>query len=343
MLFDSNGWLDVATEIDILENSFDRQGHQPRFIILHGTAGGTSAIDVANYMKGTVGSSNPVSTHFVIGQDGTIVQCVPLSLAAWGNGVITGTPTAGLGFRTAGDEVHRDDWWNENVNPNYLTVSVEHCKPHDDNSDTLTPAQQAASFALVQCICDTYGIPKRFADAQGGIIGHFSIDVANRSLCPNTYPWQDLFNYLANGGNTMAAPQGWTDNGQAGVLTAPNGIPVVLGFRDHVLDPKNNWDPNDWPLEPEQHFLVLEQSNTSLGAGQGQTFRLKRLEYTPKMGVFEGWIGQELIWHQKQCAQLQSQIADLQSQIATLQQSTLAQELQKEQNKLMQIGQIVNS
>jgi len=199
MKFDDLGWLDVATEVNILGNTFDRQGHQPRFIIVHGTAGGTSAIDVANYMKGTVGGSNPVSTHFVIGQDGTIVQCVPVSLAAFGNGVISGTPTAGLGFRTAGDGTHRDDWWDENVNPNFLTVSIEHCKPSTDNSDILTPAQQAASFALIQCICDTYGIPKRFADAQGGVTGHFSVDPVNRSRCPGPYPWQELFNYLTNG------------------------------------------------------------------------------------------------------------------------------------------------
>ena len=50
-----------------------------------GTAGGSSAENIA------AGDQNPASngsTHYVIGQDGTVVQCVDESDAAWGNGRI---------------------------------------------------------------------------------------------------------------------------------------------------------------------------------------------------------------------------------------------------------------
>lgn len=125
----------------------------------------------------------------------------------------------------------------------------------------------------------------------------------------------------------MNIPQGWTDDGHT--LKAPDGTPVVLGFRDHVLN--GNWDPTNVPLEAEHHDTILEQSNTSLGAGQSQMFRWKRLEYTPKMGVFEGWIGQELLWYQKQYVAMLKQIADLQQQ---LNKDTQAQEIKTLQTQV---------
>lgn len=173
-----------------------RNGNKPLWIILHGTAGGTSAQEIATYFQGTEGTGNPVSSHYIIGEDGTIVQTVLEANSAYGNGVITGTPTPNLPFRTVGDGVHRDDWWNESINPNYQTISIEHVKSDSQNATALTPAQQAASFALIKDICQRNNIPTRFADANGGVTGHFSIDVAERSDCPNTYPWNDLWTYL---------------------------------------------------------------------------------------------------------------------------------------------------
>jgi hypothetical protein len=180
----------------ILNNNCFPGANNPRYVVLHGTAGGTSAQEIATYFQGTATSGNPVSATYVIGQDGTIVQCNNESDGAWGNGVITGTPTPNLPFRTIGDGVHRDDWWNENANPNNISISIEHCKPDDQNATALTSAQQASSFALIKDICTRHNIPMRFADSSGGITGHFSIDVADRSLCPNTYPWQELWQYL---------------------------------------------------------------------------------------------------------------------------------------------------
>jgi predicted nucleic acid-binding Zn-ribbon protein len=37
------------------------------------------------------------------------------------------------------------------------------------------------------------------------------------------------------------------------------------------------------------------------------------------MGVFEGWLGQELLWYTKHYAALQTQVSLLQSQVADLQ------------------------
>src|SRR5690348_17254876 len=108
-----------------------RNGLKPSFIILHGTAGGTSAQAIANYFASTQGGANPVSSHYVIGQDGIIIQCVAEVDGAWANGYLS---------------TGHDPWWDPQINPNNITISIEHCKPSPDNSDALTPAQQEASF-----------------------------------------------------------------------------------------------------------------------------------------------------------------------------------------------------
>lgn len=164
-----------------------RNGLKPKYIILHGTAGGTSAQAIANYFASTQGGGSPVSSHYVIGQDGTIVQCVAEEDGAWANGAFS-----------AG----HDAFWNESINPNLITVSIEHCKPSSDNSDALTDAQRASSLKLVHGICDRWGIPKQAADANGGITGHFSMDPINRRNCPGVYPWSDLWDAL-KGENTV--------------------------------------------------------------------------------------------------------------------------------------------
>lgn len=160
-------------------NCFDgRDGYTPHWLIVHGTAGFTTAQDVAKYFATAAAQ---VSSHYVIGQDGAVIQCVNEESSAWGNGIL--------------DPGH-DPWWVETVNPNYVTISIEHVKPHTDNSDVLTEAQKAASFALIEDICNRWDIPKREADALGGITGHFSLQPINRAMCPGPYPFDELYAYL---------------------------------------------------------------------------------------------------------------------------------------------------
>jgi N-acetyl-anhydromuramyl-L-alanine amidase AmpD len=160
----------------------NRHGYLPRYIIIHGTAGFTSAQEVAHFFSATSLGDNPVSTHYVLGLQGELVQCVRETDAAWGNGYVM---------------PGHDPWWFPTLNPNLLTISIEHVKLSRDNSDELTELQKHASFRLVQRICQRHSIPTRQADEQGGITGHFSMDPVNRSFCPGPYPWDELFAYLA--------------------------------------------------------------------------------------------------------------------------------------------------
>jgi len=160
-----------------------RNGHKPRYIIIHGTAGYTSATAVANFFKSTENSADPVSSHYIVGLDGEVVQCNSEYDGSWTNGGVT--------------EGH-DAWWSRSLNPNLVTLSIEHVKLSRDNSDTLTEPQEAASFTLVRHLCERHAVPRRWADAHGGITGHSSMDPVHRSFCPGPYPWEKLFAYLNN-------------------------------------------------------------------------------------------------------------------------------------------------
>lgn len=163
-----------------------RNGFLPRYIIIHGTAGGTSAAAIATYFQNEQGGPTSSSAHYIIGVEGEIIQTVLEGDGAWSNGLLS---------------TGHDTFWQESINPNLLTISIEHCKPSTNNSDELSPAQKASSFELVRWICSTWKIPMRWADANGGITGHYSIDPINRWNCPGPYPWDELFSYLNGGGD----------------------------------------------------------------------------------------------------------------------------------------------
>lgn len=173
----------------------NRQGQPPRWLIIHGTAGGTSAEAIAHFFQGTENGNNPVSSNYIIGTDGEVVMAVGEGNGAWANGPVTGP--AGTSGDGVGNGYH-DAWWDNigGANPNNVTISIELCKPSNDNSDHITPAQQQSCFQLIKEICGRQGIPARKADAQGGITGHYSLDPVNRQRCPGPFPWDELWDYL---------------------------------------------------------------------------------------------------------------------------------------------------
>jgi hypothetical protein len=151
-----------------------------KYLILHGTAGGVSAKSIAAYFKSTEGSSNPLSSHYIVGQDGHIIQMVKESDGAFANGVVSNSGWLG--------------------NPNFYTISIEFVKNSTDNSDPLTQAQKQSGLSLIRDICLRNNIGMHPADNTSGITGHFSIDPVNRARCPGNFPWAELWNYLMIGG-----------------------------------------------------------------------------------------------------------------------------------------------
>lgn len=146
--------------LQIPNNNFNAGNFPKSYIIIHGTAGGTSAIGIATYFKGTEGGNNPVSSHYIVGQDGVVVQCVQEQDGAWANG---------------------SPLWNNQG------ISIEHVKSATDNSSILTSAQQISSFSLIKDICDRHSIPR------ANILPHSAVF---NTACPGPYPWDFLTSYL---------------------------------------------------------------------------------------------------------------------------------------------------
>lgn len=271
----------------------DQNTHE--WLVIHKTASGGSAQDIATFFANDPAMA---STHYVVGQDGTIVQCVLEKDGAAGNCCLESGHASYLPL---------------GVNMNVRTVSIENVDPASDNSTPLTDAQKAASFRLVRDICTRHNIPMRPGDASGGIIGHMDIAPINRARCPGNYPWSELFSFLQGGGSMV--PTGWTDANN--VLTAPNGVSVRLGFRDFVLS--NNWSKDNWPLGAEYGTDLLEASNPSLGGGTQQVFRWGMLAYTATRGVFMEWCGVELAYARQQVITIDKQVQEFKAQVAALQ------------------------
>lgn len=238
-------------------------------IVIHKTAGMHSAQDVAAMFATTPART---SVHFIVGLDGVVVQCVALKDGAGGNCCV---------------EVGFDPLWNQFVqqglNLNFVTISIEHVDPALDNSTPITKAQKDSSFALVQWLCHKYSLP------SSRIMTHASIAPSSRARCPGNYPMDELRAFIGD----FKVPQGWSDDGA--ILKSPNGVPITGPFRTWVG--MHNWDSSNWALESVQHYDTnMELSHPQLGGGDSQVFRLGRLEYQPATGVFEGWLGQEYIY-----------------------------------------------
>jgi len=81
-----------------------RSGHAPRWIIIHGTAGFSSAEEVGYYFQRA-----DVATHYTVDRSAIIVQHVSEVHGAWGNGGVT--------------EGH-DIWWSKSLNPIRIRIRV---------------------------------------------------------------------------------------------------------------------------------------------------------------------------------------------------------------------------
>lgn len=118
--------------------------------------------------------SNPkseVSAHFGVGKDGRVWQFVNLNDTAWSNGILENPDMA---VPWLADAVRRK------VNPNKLTISIEH---EGDSFDVMTENQYIATLALHRLLIATVGIkPDR-----EHIIGHYQITGRSRQNCPGPF------------------------------------------------------------------------------------------------------------------------------------------------------------
>jgi N-acetyl-anhydromuramyl-L-alanine amidase AmpD len=156
-----------------------RGGRAPLAIVDHITAGLYPG--ALNWMQNPAAKA---STHYLVLQNGRILQLVREQDTAWANG-IANRPTWAL---------------YDGTNPNRYTVSIEH---ENLSGGNLTAAQYQASLWLHQKLIERWDIPI----TRDTIIGHNQIDTVNRPHDPGPeFPWDRLFKDLQHwqGGEQVA-------------------------------------------------------------------------------------------------------------------------------------------
>lgn len=141
-----------------------RDGHPVEAVVLH-VAEGTEAGTTSWF-------SNPASeasSHYFICKDGRVLRFVREEDTAWTNGKVQRP-------NLADPLIAR--WVGAGINPNRRTISVE---TERFWRERLTPAQLAATAALVADIHRRHGLP---TDGSR-LLGHNEIDSVDRARCPS--------------------------------------------------------------------------------------------------------------------------------------------------------------
>lgn len=158
------------TELFLTPNEYSRPQEaleEINGIVVHYTANpGTDALANRNYFEGLKDShTTKVSSHFIIGLDGTIIQCIPLDEIAYASN-----------------------------KRNLDTISIECC--HKDESGKFTKATYRSLVELLAWLCGEYNLKEE------NIIRHY--DVTGKD-CPRYYvkhedKWTelkiDVFDYI---------------------------------------------------------------------------------------------------------------------------------------------------
>ena len=171
------------------KNKFSRDGNIPDIIVCHQTAG-TNINSAINWF---MDPDSFTSANFLVGLDGKIIECVPITEAAWCNG-----------NKIADKESGASNYYKKSLNPivqsrkinaNKYTISIEFVHQGDGN---ITEAQKVSGLWLMNYIRSElkriYGydfIPDRLH-----IFGHNEISPVNKAGCPGKlFP----FGYFING------------------------------------------------------------------------------------------------------------------------------------------------
>lgn len=156
-------------------NHGSRKGVAVDKIVIHITDGGPNLRNCVERFQRTETQASP---HFVVGRDGTVVQLVELSMAAWH---ASGWNRESVGIehvaRTPGElrnwpKLSRDT--RRKLVENEVDADAE-----TDPGLAVTEAQIAASAALVKWLCQRLGLP---CDREH-VVGHYECPTTTHEDC----------------------------------------------------------------------------------------------------------------------------------------------------------------
>ena len=157
------------------KGQFFEEASEKTQIYLHHTAGNGNAEGVARYWNS---NDSRIATAFVVGENGTIVQCFSSKHWAWHLGIDSqdfatrGLPYKNLNKLSVGIEVCNWGMLKEKngkfynyvkgeINPSYVTTLETPYKGYK-HWYKYTDAQIEATRQLIVYLCETYGIPKAY-------------------------------------------------------------------------------------------------------------------------------------------------------------------------------------
>lgn len=138
-------------------------------ICLHGTDGSFKGA-----MSWLLNPKSGVSASYIISKGGLPVMLVnPAKRRAWANGIVS-QPDPTIKWL--------DDAIKNKVNPNWVTISIEHEATHDDMvyHRSMTDAQFNASIDLVASLLKQFNLKA----SHETIIGHCQINSKDKANCP---------------------------------------------------------------------------------------------------------------------------------------------------------------
>lgn len=246
-----------------ITNYEDRQG-QPVYAIVQHRMGRDAKGNLAT-MAGTKSwfenKASKVSAHFGISLAGEIWQFVPLTQAAWANGIIE-DPDMGLAWLKEAVE--------KKLNPNWRTVSIE----NEGDSDTVMPeAQYQANKSLTAWLLQLHVLR---ASSQT-IVRHSQITARQRANCPGVgFPMVRLLKELSMSND---------------FIDPITNIPVIGPMADFYQQ-KGGVAIFGRPITPGQPANSIP-GKTFGQAKTIQWFERARFELQPDNTVFLGLVGRE--------------------------------------------------
>jgi N-acetylmuramoyl-L-alanine amidase len=152
----------IVADVVPSPNTDERQGGPPDMILLHytGMKDGASALE-----RLTSGDSK-VSSHYVVFEDGRIVQCVPEAQRAWHAGV---------------------SFWGGQTDINSRSIGIEIVNPgHEFGYPPFPLRQVAAVIALCKSVLTRHRIP------VDRVLAHSDVAPARKQDPGEKFPWELL-------------------------------------------------------------------------------------------------------------------------------------------------------
>jgi N-acetylmuramoyl-L-alanine amidase len=152
----------IVADVVPSPNTDERHGGPPDMILLHytGMQDGPSALERLTNRE------SKVSSHYVVFEDGRIVQCVPEALRAWHAGV---------------------SFWAGQTDVNSRSIGIEIVNPgHDFGYPDFPLRQIAAVIALCKSIHTRHRIP------VDRVLGHSDVAPARKQDPGEKFPWELL-------------------------------------------------------------------------------------------------------------------------------------------------------